>query len=367
MRNLKTNCLLMLVPLLVGCGDGDGFMSMSGCLFGFGPDCPAVGPPPPGPAAEPAALVEINLATGRQVILSSDSVGSGPSFRQLRGVYLDPQRDRVLIWDGQYGDRLLAVDLTSGNREILVDFGSTPWLWHHLDWDPVHQIAYIVSDDGAEGPGDELIALDVQDSSSSVIASVRELGWNAYSLGSGISGSGEWGFVLKLDDCVEGGEEDQLGRDRCASVWRVHLASGAVSLASGAGVGRGPDLDIGWRSSSYTLTVHPSGNQAWVTSSGESFSGTLYGVDLGSGERSKVAELGGAFSGRAIAPDLGNDRILAIESRGSTSNHLVSIDLTNGVPTTLFEVHMYSPAHMALDPPANRLLLVSQGTFGLGG
>ena len=67
-----------------------------------------------------AYLVEVDLATGDRVEVSGPNVGGGPLFETARAVALDMANGRAFLAD-PLADVIVAVDLTTGDRTVLVD------------------------------------------------------------------------------------------------------------------------------------------------------------------------------------------------------------------------------------------------------
>ncbi|HWN66973.1 MAG TPA: hypothetical protein VNM90_05000, partial [Haliangium sp.] len=66
------------------------------------------------------ALFSVELASGKDTVISDDEVGSGPAFGQLVDAALDAERGRALALDLVLA-ALLAVDLTTGARSLISD------------------------------------------------------------------------------------------------------------------------------------------------------------------------------------------------------------------------------------------------------
>src|SRR4029078_1087217 len=82
------------------------------------------------PGADPGRLIAVDIATGNRTLLSSSgtpSVGTGPALLGIGDLTLDAANNRVLVsqYETTGTTKLLAVDLTTGNRTLLADSGET--------------------------------------------------------------------------------------------------------------------------------------------------------------------------------------------------------------------------------------------------
>lgn len=101
-------------------------------------------------------MVEVDLGTGYRTLLSGDDgeglvEGTGDDFESPQDMVLDTSNDRIIVNDWGFGDsetaRLVAVDLTTGDRTVLSNFengnGPNLQLPFGIGFDEVNQRAWI--------------------------------------------------------------------------------------------------------------------------------------------------------------------------------------------------------------------------------
>ncbi len=81
---------------------------------------------------EYSRILKVNLTSGIRSIISSESVGSGPTIGYFSAAVMDIENNRLLVAKGNPSS-LVAVDLTSGDRTTIADGGRE--LFRGIDYD----------------------------------------------------------------------------------------------------------------------------------------------------------------------------------------------------------------------------------------
>lgn len=119
-------------------------------------------------------VIRVDVASGQKTVVSSTSVGTGPLPGDLGDLALDAGRGRLLALD-VYPNRVLAIDIATGNRSVLsgpasnggTDVGGGPSLAHprSIDVDASREIAYVT-----DSLYNSVIAVDLSSGYRQVIA-----------------------------------------------------------------------------------------------------------------------------------------------------------------------------------------------------
>lgn len=165
------------------------------------------------------ALVEVDVTTGERREVVAERVGSGPHMIAIRDSYLSRDGSTLYVLDdgGNAGQKILAIDLATGNRTKIGSISSPSNI----------RVGGIAADEDTgtlyASVGDEIIALDLETEVSTVIAS--------QSVGTGA-------VYSNVTDLIFDAAEGRLlftdsGRD---ALYDVNLDTGVRSIVSQEGV-----------------------------------------------------------------------------------------------------------------------------------
>jgi len=323
------------------------------------------------------ALVGIDIRTGVAAVVSGPGVGSGPAIDQLAAVAVDAAGNRAFVFDFNLGD-LLAVDLANGNRTLISgstrgtgdDFGYIGSLGidasrnRALAIDGSRMIAIDLSSgnrseftDELDRPrslaidaaGDRVIVLD----GTSVIAA--DLGTSILSvLSNDTTGTGPEltqanyiAFDATRNTALVTGYRD--------TVFQVDLATGSRSVLSDGSNGAGPQLQ-----SAHEIVVDAARSRALVSDKNDGYD-AIIAVDLSSGNRSTLfasARGTGPFidDPRDVTLDAARGRLLVADP-GSDGDHILAVDIRSGDRTVLAAYPTGNPEGIAIDEARDRVLL----------
>jgi hypothetical protein len=184
-------------------------------------------PPPP---AAGDALVSINTENGTREVLSGLTTGGGTPFLDARSAVYDKPRDRVLVWE-EARAAILEVEGIDGDRQVFSDHvtgdGVTLTAVRSMVMDSADD-RIIVLDDAPAGAllvavdlatGDREVLIDLEAGSNLTIETARGLALNS---------TGAFAYV---------GDADRN------AVIRISLSTGARALLSGPTTGTGQQFD----------------------------------------------------------------------------------------------------------------------------
>ena len=280
------------------------------------------------------AIFAIDLANGNRTVLSDSSTGVGAAIASLsfgRGLALDSNRNRLVFASGN-SLSMVAVDLSNGDRSILVDIGNTPGRVA-IDAD-TNRATLIIGPTLSElnldtgsltllsanaGPGtgtdfafpadvvvdfanDRAVVLD----GGAGLLSVAVGSGNRSVISDSVTGSGPlWGFADAVDVDFSA-DRGYVVDDAGTAVYRVDLSTGdRVIISDNAGTGVGPSISF-----PNDLKLDPAANRALIVNA---VSDNLMAVDLTTGDRAVLSDAvvgsGPSFQFPSyIALDLANNR-----------------------------------------------------------
>ncbi|HRI64777.1 MAG TPA: PQQ-binding-like beta-propeller repeat protein [Polyangium sp.] len=310
------------------------------------------------------ALVAVDLSSGNRTVLSSATMGSGPSAYSPEGATYDPTKNRTITGDST---RVIAIDNATGNRTILSDqtntgpaintptgfaFDSAKGRIIETDLDshilainpttgdrstlydyavgtgPAVRVAYLTADPVT---GDLYAAPLGQE-----ILHVDRSGNRTVLSGSGTVPVGTGPALYQLRGMYVYRPNDELvviaRTGMTNNVLSVDRSTGNRTIISGGTVGSGPAF-----MAPSEVVVHPSGNPIWVI---DAFASAIFQVDRSTGDRTIIADntaigTGPAFGVSSLSYDgtslivLGQGTVLAVDP--ATGNRTVVSGPTVGM------------------------------------
>jgi DNA-binding beta-propeller fold protein YncE len=263
------------------------------------------------------ALLAVDLTTGARSVISDSETGSGPALEQVSALALDAAAGRALVTVENNDDAaLLAVDLATGARSLISSQarGSGPALRTPEDvaLDAAGNRALIT--DSTHGG---LVAVDLATGDRAILSGAATAGGPGLELPDGVALDTQQGRALLVDEA----------RDLLVA---VDLATGGRTLLSGETVGSGPELHT-----PYALALDRRARRVIV---GDLAGAALVAVDLASGARTVLSsdEVGqGPSLGTVQAVDVqdaGGERILVANSYDGL---LMAVDPATGTRTVV--------------------------------
>lgn len=315
------------------------------------------------------ATLAIDLNTGERSILldQNNPGGSGPSFDLLRTSALDSDNNRLLVMDGFNGNvRLIALDLSSGDREIISGngIGSGP------DFNTPIAIALdaannrLFAGDRINGFG-KVFAVDLDTGARTFITGRL----NGSLIGNGPELAAP--ISVKLDSANNRLLVADAGTD---SLFLVDITSGDRTEINGNGPEflklRGADffgtqqaIAVDDRLETPVMVDLITGNRQ-----------LLPGNAIGSGPRFETFNSLAANGSRLIVSEPGNGRLLAVDP--STGDRTVLVDDPeqfnfkglDADQTRVFVMNTKggAPQLLELDPNSNELTVISSAAVGTG-
>ncbi|MGJ3257656.1 MAG: hypothetical protein ACFE0K_15185 [Alcanivorax sp.] len=258
------------------------------------------------------AIIAIDISTGNRSYFSSTEVGSGPLFRSPGPLMIDSKGERLLVVDLYGDDRLVSVDLLTGDRVDIdhVDLGN----WMSLFWDTEDNSLLMIEKE--EGSGDFILSSSAINNGEKEVRAGEESGLDI----------GEGGFFN--GDLYPGGDTWWLFDNDAVLLGRLSEGSGNQQKIwdgkAEAKVGVGPDL-----LSPEGVEYASHANQIWVADPGQD---SLFSVDVETGRRMVISGPGvgdGASmeSPQDVVYDTGNHMVI-VADLGSKS--LVKVDPVTG-------------------------------------
>jgi hypothetical protein len=303
-------------------------------------------------------LMEVDLATGEQTLISDDTTGSGTLLDRPKGAAWDPLGNRALVLDSTR-NVLVAVDAVSGDRSSITDIsvgsGSGRVGYGAIAHDPLNQRLICVDDN-------VLLAVDLVTGDRSVWmdGSMFPSGtyYNlAYSPMSGkayfnhedtpaiyvfdpVAGTVD---VLSALGSTEGMVVDDAAGALLAiqddSLVSIDMTTGAITTISGGTSGSGPGFSSLWSG----LAVNADRTVAWTQDSDLE---AVFRVDLATGARTIVSDpstgtgdtLENIF-GLVVDEALGKAYLVRSRTTGTSDdpNGVVIVDLATGDRTLMYQ------------------------------
>jgi|GEM_PF-1167011 len=357
-------------------------------------------------------IVEVDMASGDQSVITDWTKGAGLRLVNPWSISRDADSDRLLVSDVDFDPALISVDIGTGNRSDISSnhVGTGPsFTWSQLDYDASSNTLYAVSTSGPSSTP-SVVAIDLENGNRQIISDPDTGDGISITLPTEIQVDGveQRAFVFDNDpgwlvqvDLVNGNREVissvlhgsgatvghagamalDLAGNRIALLdsWSnnlitVDLDTGDREIISGPDNGTGPNFD-----SPNGLALDIANGRAFVSNYGN---GSITQVDLANGNRTTlVASVDGGSIDEQSPDDLAFDpngnRLLV----GTSDGNLVAIDLednsqstlSNGrdcdslIPADCHGVPMSSFSSMAIDPESNRLFAHDGGLDGLAG
>jgi DNA-binding beta-propeller fold protein YncE len=271
-------------------------------------------------------LFAVDLVTLARTVVSSSSVGTGPTLSALRDVAVDPAGARAFV---RTNDEILSVDLGTGNRAVVADdvTGTGPALVDVCDlaWDPVGGRLLAALFGGgvlsiAPATGDRTLLHE------------PTFGVGPLDRVEDVAASRDGTRVLFLDDL-----------DGSPALVAISLATGARSVVADAAHGTGATID-----SSMHVAVAATGLTAYLTNDDE-----VLEVDLATGNRMVVTGPGDPGASLTGATDvaLGVDPGTLLVTDEASGLLRVSATGSRTVLASLFDLGgSVSSANLAVDP-----------------
>jgi hypothetical protein len=294
-------------------------------------------------------IVLVDLATGNR----TDFVGFwpnavGPNIVAVSALRLDAPRHRVFEYDDTQ-HTVFAVDLVSGDRTAIA--GQVAGVGPSID-----AVRGMTLDTAASRlfveTGGQLVSVDLMYGQRTVLASGR--------IGRGLTMNYPEGIAIEQ---TSGTAASVLVTDRgLRSLMRVDLATGLRTAVSddSQSIGTGPrifdaaEVVVDTRATS-------NGHSAFVIL--EAPESKLLSVDLTTGNRTQIADLnasGAPVRGiRGLRLDANRNRVLFTDSNYNSGNALYAVDLATGARTTLMDANrgagptLSIAANIALEPAIN--------------
>ena len=269
-----------------------------------------------------ASLSYVELSSGNRTIVSDSSTGTGNSFKNPKGLALNPVGTRAYVIDDD-GHVLFNVELSTGDRMIISDSSTGT----EINFDELtgivsnstDTIAYVVNHDFF-GSDDLLSSIELSSGNFGIVSQAGDSG-----RGTGPAFSSPGGVTLSPAGTIA--YIVDAGLDALVS---VRLSDGnrtIVSQAGGSGRGTGPAFD-----SPQGIALNTAGTIAYVIDSGLD---ALVSVQLSDGNRTIVSQAGG--SGRGTGPAFDSPRGIVLNPAGtiayvidSVLEALVSVQLSDG-------------------------------------
>lgn len=291
------------------------------------------------------ALLAVDLATGARSVISDEATGSGPALQQATAVALDAGAGRAIVLNGgNETAALLAVDLTTGARTLIsdADRGAGPALGNPKDLalDAAGNRA-LVTDWVLGG----VVAVDLDTGDRTTLSAATASG-PGLEQPAGLTVDAAQGRALLVDPAR-------------TALLAVDLATGDRTLLAGDTVGSGHELRT-----PYTLAMDQARRRVII---GDLAEAVIVAVDLATGER---AVLSSDTVGQG--PSLGTLVSLAVDRRTgrivvatSYDDLLLSVDPDTGDRTVISGngagtgPSLAGPQSMALDEDGNRAIVAA--------
>jgi hypothetical protein len=289
------------------------------------------------------AIFAIDLTNGNRTVVSSSGTGVGADFATLsfgRGLALDSNRNR-LVFSSASRLSMVVVDLSSGDRSILVDIGNTPGR----------------------------VAIDADTNRAALIMgptlSELNLDTGALTLLSANAGPGTGtDFAFPADIVVDFANNRAAVLDGGAGLLSVATDTGDRSVISDSGTGSGPM----WAFAD-ALDVDISADLGYVVDDADT---AVYGVNLSTGDRVIVSD----NAGIGVGPNISSPQDLQLDTAAnralmSTRGGVMAVDLTTGDRAVISGAAVGSgpsfqfPSFIALDLANNRAFIYDLGVAGV--
>jgi hypothetical protein len=280
------------------------------------------------------ALLAVDLTTGARSVISDGATGSGPALDRPSGLALDLEAGRALVTAGTNEDAaLLAVDLATGARSLISgqDKGNGPALRDPRDvaLDAARNRALIT--DPIHGG---LLAVDLDTGDRTILSSAATAGGPGLELPAGVALDAQQGRALLVDQA----------RDVLVA---VDLETGARTLLSGDTMGSGHELHT-----PYAMALDlpaPGDEERRRVLIGDLAEAAIVAVDLASGARSVISS-----DAVGDGPSLSTVQSVALHGDGA------------GRTGRILVVNNYDNLLMAVDPATGERTVVSGGDVGSG-
>jgi Glucodextranase, domain B len=294
------------------------------------------------------ALLAVDLTTGARTVISDEVTGSGPMLDLVSGLVLDAEAGRALVIPGSIEeDALLAVDLATGARTLISgqDRGTGPALAVTQDLALDATGNRVLITDLIRG----LVAVDLATGDRAILSGAATAGGPGLEEPDGVALDAQQGRALLVD----------AARDLLVA---VDLETGGRTLLSGDTVGTGPELH-----KPQALALDGEARRVII---GDLIGYALVAVDLTSGARSMISSyavgqgpsLGNVQSVALDRADDGSgDRILVTNSYDDV---LLAVDPATGARTVISGNGVGSgpaltdPSHLVVDEPGNQAVVV---------
>lgn len=298
-------------------------------------------------------IIDADLTSGERDLFAADITGNGRRLGPNAAIALDAASNRALVVSTDptaafSAGQLLAVDLLSANRSVLSDEQSNagPDLRgvQSVAFDPANNRVVVLVDTTNEG-GD-LLAVSLDDGSRSLVAS--DIG-GTNSTTSSVALDAENQRFLVTSDATLIGVNTQDGSTRV--------------LSDGAAVG-------GFSNALLSVAVDTVGRRAIVVDGGNG-SEALYGVDLESGQATRLSGLGTgsgpAFNTpQSVAVDPSQGVAYVVDDDDFNPARILAVDLANGAREVISGSgvgdgpSLIAPRSIAVEPEQNRALVVGE-------
>ncbi|HEU4655500.1 MAG TPA: hypothetical protein VFS47_16045 [Steroidobacteraceae bacterium] len=257
------------------------------------------------------ALLKLDLTTGVRSVVSSDAVGSGPSFAPFGNFAIDEVNHRALApgFEAPNSEALLAVDLSTGDRTVLSDnsLGAGPNFRRPtlIAWDAAANRTLVVDTDGfdptllsVDEQGNRAVLSNLDIGSSITALSGIVLDRSAGSTNAIVTLGAQFSPGTPYSVDLNTGDVSAIPTAQAFGLW-MHPTEHALLMADGLGIslydftndprlvsGRGSGgavagsgIDMLYPDSVF---ADPEANVAYVT---DTFMYGLFAIDLTSGER----------------------------------------------------------------------------------
>lgn len=259
-----------------------------------------------------SALYEIDLATGNRRVVSDDSTGTGSGFSSPKAVRLNSSETKAYVIDS-FANALIEVDLATGNRSIVSNSsngtGSVFNDGRSLAFNSTETKAYV-----ADRFSDALFEIDMATGNRIIISNS--------STGTGSNFSDPRGAVLNSEDTIA--YVLDVGAD---AIFKVDLSNGNRTILSNSSFGSGENF-----SNLKDIAINSTGSQVYLV---DDDLDVLFTVDLSNGDRSIASEssvgTGTSFSDPVnLVLNAAGTKAYMLDDNNFAESYLVEIDLTTG-------------------------------------
>lgn len=259
-----------------------------------------------------SALYEIDLATGNRRVVSDDSTGTGSGFSGPKAVRLNSSETKAFVIDSS-ANSLIEVDLATGNRSIVSNSsnGTGPVFNNgmSLAFNSTETKAYV-----ADRFSDALFEIDMATGDRTVISNS--------STGTGSNFSDPRGAVLNSDNTKA--YVLDVGVD---ALFEVDLSNGNRTILSNSSFGSGENF-----SNLKDIAINATGTTAYLV---DDDLDVLFAVDLSTGDRTIVSEssvgTGTSFSDPVnLVLNAAGTKIYMLDDNNFAESYLVEIDVATG-------------------------------------